>query len=225
MSDLDSLIRPEIVNDELYHAIRLIAGEPWVENMLEIGSSSGLGSTQAFLEGMKNNLSMLYCLEMSKVRFNELVKNVGGHERVRCLNASTISHKQFPHEEDVVWFYRNVPSNLNNYSLEKVLEWLRQDRGYVEGHGWKLGPTDWGLEYIKREFRIREFDVVLIDGSEFTGYTEYKILDGAGVFILDDICSYKNYFTYQDLVKHPSYRLELEDKKLRAGFAVFRRVE
>ncbi len=230
MPKLDDLIPPEIKNDQLYQAIKILSSDSSIDNILEIGSSSGEGSTQAFLEGMKENgFSNLYCLELSESRFEKLldtVKKVMGKDtsRVKCFNMSSVPLREFPNEQQVTKFYRDIYSVLNNYTLATVLGWLKQDIEYIKEHfEWAEGFEDSGIEYIKKEFEIKNFDLVLIDGSEFTGYAEFKQIYGAGVIILDDIRSFKNYFSYRDLLTDSSYYLEVEDNKLRNGYAIFKR--
>jgi hypothetical protein len=48
-SSLDSIIPPEIINDRLYSAIPNLARSAEIDTVLEIGSSSGVGSTDAFV--------------------------------------------------------------------------------------------------------------------------------------------------------------------------------
>ena len=48
-SELDNVIPPEIKNDEFYYTIRKMAQEEDVRTILEIGSSAGTGSTEAFV--------------------------------------------------------------------------------------------------------------------------------------------------------------------------------
>lgn len=226
MSELDSLIAPEIINDPLYDAIMEFASYEDVESILEIGSSSGEGSTKAFLEGMEkceNDWSNLYCLELSQVRFDALLKNVGKNKRVRCFNMPSVSLEEFPTEEQVTKFYRDVYSVLNNYVLATVLGWLKQDTDYIKEHKFGLGSGKGGIEFIKEKHKIKNFDIVLIDGSEFTGYAEFKRINGAGVIILDDVRSYKGHFSYHHLLADQDYKLIRENKTLRNGFAIFER--
>src|SRR5947209_7929337 len=70
---LDRVIAPEIKNDNFYDVIYKIAKNEPVHTILEIGSSSGQGSTEAFVKGIKDNPSKprLFCMEVSLVRFND----------------------------------------------------------------------------------------------------------------------------------------------------------
>ena len=55
MSDLDVIIPAEISGDIFYDLIEALAAKEELSNVLEIGSSAGDGSTQAFVSGLKRN--------------------------------------------------------------------------------------------------------------------------------------------------------------------------
>jgi hypothetical protein len=73
-SELDLLIPPEIKDDELYSCILRLSREAPLANVLEIGSSSGGGSTEAFVTGLRHNPGSprLFCMEVSIPRFEVL---------------------------------------------------------------------------------------------------------------------------------------------------------
>lgn len=79
------------------------------------------------------------------------------------------------------------------------------------------------IALIKEATQIGTFDLVLIDGSEFTGRAELREVLGAGIILLDDINGMKNYENYYELKNNPRYTLEEEDWSLRNGYAVFRK--
>ena len=54
-SELNCLIPAEIKNDDFYACIQKLAQIEDIATILEIGSSSGAGSTEAFVTGMRNN--------------------------------------------------------------------------------------------------------------------------------------------------------------------------
>ena len=57
------------------------------------------------------------------------------------------------------------PSNLNAVPLRAVLGWLRDDLRTVAENGLSRD----GIRLIKEQAGVDVFDLVLIDGSEFTG--------------------------------------------------------
>ena len=70
-SELDRLIPPEVKDDPFYRAILSLAQTQRLKTVLEIGSSSGEGSTEAFVLGLRKNPHQptLFCMELSKPRY------------------------------------------------------------------------------------------------------------------------------------------------------------
>jgi glycosyltransferase involved in cell wall biosynthesis len=222
-SELNYVIAPEIKDDEFYSAIRNLAKREDIQTVLEIGSSSGAGSTEAFVKGLRENPGnpLLFCMEVSQSRFAALRDRYAADSFVQCYNASSVAIDQFPSEKEVAEFYTNHDGPLKNFSLQRVLGWLQQDIEYVSEAG---VPTD-GIRRIKQEHDIDCFDLVLIDGSEFTGDVELDEVYGSRYILLDDICTYKNYKSHHRLLADPSYALIAQNTTLRNGYSIFKRIE
>ena len=221
----NEIIPPEVSNDAFYHALVMCALRPDIKTILEIGSSSGEGSTEAFVKAIRQrpdrNSVKLFCMEISQARFQKLAATYKSDSFVKASRLSSVRLNQFPTREDVVNFYQNTQTNLNlYYSLEMVLGWLEQDLAYIR----ESGLDTCGVDVIKQEQGIDFFDMVLIDGSEFTGNVELSLLLGAKIIALDDINTFKCYFAYQFLDGNPQYRVIARDISLRHGFAVFEKV-
>ena len=220
-SPLDNIIPPEIGDDELYELLKSVASREHICSVLEIGASSGEGSTAALVSGLHGNAGRprLFCLEASRVRFAKLEERYASVPFVYCINASSVGLDGFPTDIELAHFYRSRRTNLNHYPLEMVTEWLRNDINYVVKNNL---PID-GIARIKNNYGIERFDLVLIDGSEFTGPAELDQVIGAHWIALDDINAYKNYDNYHRLISDPEYILEAENWNLRNGYALFRR--
>jgi hypothetical protein len=220
-SDLDRLISPEIKNDAFYSAIYRLAKTESISTILEIGSSSGEGSTEAFVRGIIENPChpSLFCIELSKSRFQALLKHYVNYPFIFCYNVSSVPLKTFPTEEEVLHFIKTTDTSLHQFSSEEVIRWLRQDIAYLRENN---VPQN-GIEMIKSEHAIEYFDMVLIDGSEFTGKPEFTLIYGAKFILLDDIRAFKNNQNYQTLLNDPNYSLLEEDASVRNGYAVFKR--
>lgn len=215
-------ITPEIFNDEFYYEIRRLSSAKGIKHILEIGSSTGQGSTSAFVQGIKRGgeTANLYCMEMNASRFEQLKNRYQNQAYVHCYRTSTVPLERYPQEREIVDFYNTTPTALQQYPIEQVLGWLRQDRTYLEKNDL---PGD-GIQMIKKKHNIKHFDLVLIDGSEFTGSVEMDDVYGAKVILLDDINTYKNYDNYHRLLLDPAYELEKKNMTLRNGYAIFRKV-
>lgn len=221
-AELNLLLSPEIKDDEFYAAIEQIARAD-IKTVLEIGSSSGQGSTEAFVNGLRKNPNQptLFCIEVSTPRFKELQKQYTDEPFVKCYNVSSVALEQFSDAEKVISFYKDTPSTLNNFPLEKVLDWLRRDIEVIKSSG---VPSN-GIKQIKQENRIDYFDVVLIDGSEFTGIAEFAEVYGAKIILLDDIKAFKNYENHQQLLTDKNYALVTQNTLLRNGYSIFKRIQ
>ena len=221
-SQLDNIIPPEIINDPFYTTIIEMAREKKIKHVLEIGSSSGEGSTEAFVKGLSanSNSPFLYCLEISKPRYRKLKSNYQKYPFVKCYNFSSVNPNKFMTQSVVETFYHQNHTSLNDYPLDMVLGWLKQDLDYI---GKERIPKE-GIRLIKTLNNIRYFDMVLIDGSAFTAIAELKEVYGAKYILLDDVSDIKNYNNYIDLSSDPNYRLVKEDLAVRNGFAVFEKI-
>jgi len=220
-SGLDRLIPPEIADDKLYRAIERVAATAGVRQILEIGASSGAGSTEAWVSGALRNAERptIHCIEVSLPRFAALVERWQGHDFVRCYNVSSVPLEEFPSDDEVIRFRSQTRSKLRNVRPEKVLGWLRQDREYLAQHG----LSRHGIREIKAAAGVTVFDAVLIDGSEFTGKAELEEVYGARFLLLDDIKSFKNWENFDRLKRDPAYRLVEKSRWTRNGYAVFER--
>ncbi len=222
-SELNHLISPEIKNDEFYTAIQRIAREEDIKTVLEIGSSSGEGSTEAFVTGLRENPNkpMLFCMEVSITRFTELKKRYENEPFVKSYNVSSVPVGSFPDEKQVVDFYNHTQNNLKIYPIETVIGWLRQDVEYIR----QSGVFENGIQKIKQENNIDFFDLVLIDGSEFTGSAELDEVYGSKFICLDDITTFKNYNNHQKLLADPNYVLIEQNNAIRNGYSIFHKLE
>lgn len=220
---LSKIIPAEIIDDDFYKLLNTLASREDLKTFLEIGSSSGAGSTHAFVSALRARAdaqsTRLYCMELSTERFTALRDAYADCDFVNVCNQSSAALEEFPSEKEVEFFYTHTSTTLNTYPLEQVLSWLRQDIDYMR----TAGLTENGIELIKKTNGIVDFDMVLIDGSEFTGEAELYHCLGARVIALDDVNSHKCFNAYRILANHISYALTHQNMGLRNGFAVFER--
>src|SRR5258708_19079346 len=132
LSDYEQTIPPEIIDDEFYEVIRSLARTASIRTALEIGSSTGEGSTRAFVDGLHDNPNRptLYCLEVSRARFKKLVARYSQDAQVRCYNLTSVSLDRFPTEAEAIEFYSSHESKLNRIPLPAELPWWRPDLPY-----------------------------------------------------------------------------------------------
>ncbi len=222
---LEKLIPPEIKNDLFYSYLHQISLAPQFKNFLEIGASSGQGSTHAFVTGIRERKDKekvkLFPMEISDIRFKALLHEYKKDSFVKAYRVSSISSKNFPTKDEIIAFYNNSISNIRQYPIETILSWYEEDQIYLELNS---DINIEGIDLIKKENKISNFDVVLIDGSEFTGERDLYSTIGAKIIALDDINTFKNWNSFQILNNHSSYHLVIADRKTRNGFAIFERI-
>lgn len=200
-------------NDKLGRSIIKYVTELNLINNLEIGSWDGTGSTQCFIEGMKPfQTKSLTCLEIINDRYNELVKNTQQYNWIKCLNQSSVNtNKLILQGFDNIW---NSPFNKIPHEKEVVYNWYLKDIEVMQT--FKEGFL---------ELDTTKYDAVLIDGGEFTGLSEFKLLvNRTNVFFLDDYYSaYKTREVAKILEQDDKWICIECDMHLRNGYAVFKR--
>lgn len=220
-SNLDAVISPEVHDDSFALLATELAARPDVHTAIDVGASAGAGSSAALFGGLRTKDDMLLvCLELSETRFKKLSARYAPYDWVRCVNDSSIPLSEFPSDDDVLTFIeRHGGRALYNNPPEEVMRWLRQDREYLLAHeAAGRGITD-ALALVDAD----TFDLVLIDGSEFTGAAELDRLYGALYILLDDVRTYKNHGNRQRLLDDPDYTLVVEDVEHRNGYSAFER--
>jgi len=218
---LESILPPQIQNDDFYKALQDVVRRNDLKTILEIGSSSGQGSTEAFVSAIQEKAAKptLFCIEASRTRFQALADCYKQKNFVKCIHASSVPKTDFPSEQTVAAFYQTRPTKLNEHPLDQVLSWLRNDVNYVESSG----APDNGIDQIRQQYDVNAFDMVLIDGSEFLGKAELAKVLGSRFIALDDTMTYKNFETREMLLANPNYKLLAENTNSRNGWAIFER--
>ena len=191
-----------------------------IQTVVEIGSWDGTGSTQCFIEGMQNfENKRLICLEVFTDRFKQLCNNTSNYNWIKCYNQSSISYNNMLYKDfNKIWEspFNFIPKqNINGNNKPVVNQWFIEDIKTINNY--KTGYIEDHLNDI--------YDAVLIDGSEFTGYSEFILLkDKVNFFILDD--SYSAFKTSQvvdELSKDKDWELIANNKHTRNGWAIFKR--
>jgi hypothetical protein len=203
------------INSKFGHAMFRTIRTYSLRKILEIGSFDGDGSTQvlvAALKGLKN--PELTCLEMRTDRFANLLKNTSPYSWVRAVNASSLSWESFTGKD----FDSDVLPHLAGHAEpdpEVIRTWWEDDRrlmqscseGFLETHA-------------------DSYDAVLIDGGEFTGYDEFRLLkERTDCFLLDDVFrAYKCKKAFEELSNDREWTAVYVDEVERHGTAIFMRI-
>jgi hypothetical protein len=148
----------QICNDSFSNEIENYASNIKYKTFLEIGTWNGLGSTKAFSNGLKtrDDNYIFYSLECNKDKFMDASKLYNDNSKIHILN-------------EVIWneepndFYKIFPQCLTN---ETYKHWNEVD--IINMKKCEL--------FLDRPNLPDIFDVILLDGGEFTTYHEFQLL-------------------------------------------------
>lgn len=205
---------PEIsINDPFGLSIIKCIRQFCIKKVLEIGAFNGDGSTQVLIRALESKRSeaTLFTLEERPDRFEKLLVNIQGRSWIHPLLMSSIGWESFTARdfETDVW---SSPYHGFRYPKEQVAIWHADDlarirqipSGFLEGsrHTW---------------------DAVLIDGGEFFGWDEFRLLRSCTrCFFLDDAFhAFKTFRVQKVLEEDPDWRLFWADARLRNGAAIY----
>lgn len=175
---------------------------------VEIGGGTGDGSTQCI------KTRELFSFEVHPDRIGRHKYNMDSRQGGLAINQLSSNPMQWMSLDAVEDFYRTTQTNLNQYSLEQITEWHKEDfrtaSKYIWGH---LSLKD-------------EIDFLLLDGGAFSGRADFMVffpkVKQGGIIALDDTNDIKNYGNYEWL-KTSGHDLLWEEKSWRNGSAIFRK--
>ena len=220
MSGLDVIIDPEVNQyTRSYYVIQEYLKRVPVSTIIEIGASSGGGTTEALIKGIQNSQSKgngvkMASIELSRAHFKNLKERYQDISFFNPYNISSVTLDKFPTEDQVRFFMKTT--NVHGGNVVEVLKWLRQDIKYVTDNGFNEN----GIQKIKDDFKVKSFSFACIDGSEFTGEAEFNELPNCDAYFLDDIHVIKNWVPHRTLEKDINY-VKLFQEDIRGGSRLF----
>lgn len=192
------------IDQELGEMIYNLSSDPTNKILVDIGTWNGLGSTKCFIEGMKQNTeSKLITIENNdekvEIAKSHLSRIISEHGlQVEFLNGTLVENFEVEN-----WISEN--SIILN---EDQKYWLSID---------KINSNN------KVYIDYPSIDVLLVDGSEFTGFLEVKLLMSRSKFILlDDVNTMKNKMSREYLLSDENFELIKENLETRNGYSVFK---
>lgn len=188
---------------------------------LEIGTWNGLGSTACFAQGLKARVDdfVFFSLEVNNEK-SVYAENLYKHEnRIHILNESIL--RTPPSRFNLL---RNFPRLFFPHLLwhRQRREWLRVDRQKRERLRVDCENIKFCRCFLDRTNVPEQFDVVLLDGGEYTTYFEYQILRNRTKYLLlDDVRVEKCKRIRKELLNSGQWALITEDLALRNGWSAF----
>jgi hypothetical protein len=198
----------QICNDSFSSKIRELAANIENKTFLEIGTWNGMGSTKQFVDVLRsrNDDYIFYSLECNSDKCNDAKKLYVADKNIMILNEVL-----FNIQPDN--FYDIFPQCANNPMFQ---EWHKVD---IEN----MKQCDLFLE---RDDLPQKFDVILLDGGEFTTYFEYQLIkDKCKYLLLDDINVTKCTKIVEEIKSEPTkWEIIEENRNTRNGFLVCKNI-
>lgn len=176
------------------------------KTFVDIGTWNGLGSTRCFIEGMKSNIeSVLYTIENNSEKYEHAKSMWASSIKEFSLNVNFLNGSLIKNDDIDRWL------DENKIELDETQQyWLTIDKA----NSTKNLIID--CDYI---------DILLIDGSDYSGYLELILLKDISKYILlDDVKSLKNEMSRKYLLDSNDFELISEDLHSRNGYSVFKKI-
>jgi hypothetical protein len=196
----------QIWGDSFSNEITKYASNVKYTTFLEIGTWNGLGSTRSFSNGFinRNDDYIFYSLECNKDKCMDAVKLYADNDKIHILN-------------EVIWneepsdFYKIFPQCLTNNMFK---HWNEVDI---------INMKKCNL-FLNRPNLPDIFDVILLDGGEFTTYYEFQILKNrCKILMLDDINVDKCKLIVKEIESDPSWKI-IKKESIRNGFLIAEKI-
>jgi hypothetical protein len=216
----------QICNDEFSNDIRHYASDPANKTFLEIGTWNGLGSTKAFSEGFScrerptdegfnqrerptdegfnrrpfGEDYIFYSLECNADKCADAAKLYTDNPRIHILN-------------EVIW-------NQEPADFYDVFPQCKSNPTFQHWHEVDMLNMQKCAVFLDRPEIPQLFDVLLLDGGEFTTYYEFQLLKNrCKILMLDDTNVDKCTKIVQEIEKDPSWRI-LKRVNVRNGYLI-----
>ena len=202
---------PEItMNDEFGRAIRRTIEALDVGSVIEVGSWDGTGSTAVLIHALEERPDRrLTCIEPNPERFAALQSFTEQQEWITPVCQRSVSRASMtPQTFDDVW---HSPYNRLPYNEGTVRAWWGEQR---DGPGY--------LDSLTSE----TWDAALIDGCEFCGYDDFRLLkDRVRVLMFDDVFrAYKCARAHEELILDSGWSCIWSSAFYRNGASIWARV-
>ena len=196
----------QISNDTFSSDITAYASNPRYTSFLEIGTWNGLGSTKAFVTGLRQREDdyVFYSLECNKDKSADAAKLYEGNDKLHILN-------EVLWNEEPADFYTIFPECLTDDTFKS---WHRTDMINIKSCN----------IFLERPNLPKVFDVVLLDGGEFTTYHEFQLIKNrCKILMLDDINTEKCTKIMKEIYLDPFWKI-LKRSRMRNGYLIAERL-
>lgn len=212
-----SRIAQVLEGDPLAETLTELIGTYSPRTILDIGASDGTGSTQIMHDA--SDEAVIYCIELDPDRFASLKQFARDRNRIHPYYCASVKTGLI--EKDMIIQASKLFPNWDAWrsvGLQYMLDWY--DRTLIV---LSMVEIPDGIDYIKNRHGITDFDMVLMDGSPFSGMAELQLVLGSDVIVMDDVNDIKCHEPYHYMMEREDYQLLSQDLNFRNGFAVFKK--
>ena len=175
---------------------------------VEIGGGTGDGSTQCF------KTRELFSFEIHPDRIGRHQFNMDSRQGGLAIHQLSSNPMKWMSEDEVTDFYYNTSTKLNQYSLEEIIGWHKEDFRVAAKYA-----------YGQHHFNAK-IEFLLLDGGAFSGQADmaewFPRLKDGGIIALDDVNDIKNHANYSWL-KDNGHALLWKELSWRNGSAIFKK--
>lgn len=167
-----------------------------INNFLEIGTWNGLGSTKCFIEGFKNRKTpfKFYSLE--------------------CNNEKSEYAKKIYQNIDNVFILNEVLFNDKPVDINEIFPILLENNSYNYWNDIDFNNIKDKKIFFERIDLPEIFDIILLDGGEFTTWYEYNIIkDKCKILVLDDTNTFKCKKIVEDIKESNRWNILIESNE------------
>ena len=218
VGNLDARLPAQVQSSPLAEWLYRLCRDEVTGHVLEIGSGSGTGSTRWILDGLEENQHRptLHCMEMSRGRIEQLLELYGQHPQVQIHGALSVTPEDFTPIPALLQLMLEKPAGAMPVQFQDLLDWRNVELQYA-----RSGIPVGGIRTLLDVLPGRTLDLVLIDGSEFTGEADLREVFGASILVLNDILTPKNLNNFRQLMASKEYTLLHQDRDTGNGFGIF----
>jgi hypothetical protein len=178
-----------------------IASDTEYKKFLEIGTWNGQGSTKCFIDGLltRNDDYSFISLESSKDFYEKAVR----FNQTFLNNKIKIIHGRIIDNEELI--YREIQGHKKTWLDNDILNYKECKNVWNEINNL--------------------YDVLLLDGGEFSTYAEFqKLKDLISILILDDTNEIKNTKVLQYIKQNSDNWEIIKESQERNGYAIYKRI-
>ena len=209
-----------------------LAAQPHVELALELGTWKGGGSSLCMGKAFARTAGRLITVEFVIDMWLQARKTLAPYP-VACVLGATIPAAELPSEADVV--AAGGVSAPGSPTDARWTTWLAADRKGAEAQ-----PE--GLAVLEPLCKANVFDLVVLDGGEFSGIPEWAAIErdqvlaewdgatgkwtkGIRYVAMDDTRTYKNRANFKEFTASSEWTLLEGNQAERNGWAIFERAK